>query len=94
MWQVDAQDARRLEKAVVTAAIENEFVPFVSSVKNRHLDSHDVVLELTGTAYAQDGFPRMENGVVTYGPVDFELGSFDAVYIVPKGGPSGSALLS
>lgn len=94
MWQVDPQDAQRLIKTVVTASIDSEFVPFVSSVKNRHLESHDVVLELTGISYAQDGFPRMENGILNYGPVDFELSSFDAIYIVPKGGPSGSAVFS
>lgn len=93
-WQVDLQDVHRLEKATVTAAIEKQFLSFVSSVKNRYLDAHDIVLELTGSSYVREGFPKTENGMVVYGPVDFDLSKFDAIYIVPKGGPSGSAIVS
>ena len=93
-WQVDPQDPRRLLKTVVTAQIEPPFLPFLHAVYERHLDSHDVLLEITGESYVQPGFPKMENGIQQFGLVDLAIGKFDAIYIVPKGGPSGSAIFS
>lgn len=93
-WQVDAQDPRRLLKTVVTASVETQFLPFLNAVYDRHLDSHDVLLEITGESYVQPGFPKTENGIPNFGLVDLEVTKFDAIYIVPKGGPSGSAVFS
>lgn len=93
-WQVDAQDPRRLLKTVVTASVETQFLPFLNAVYERHLDSHDILLEITGESYVQPGFPKVENGLRLFGLVDLEVTRFDAIYIVPKGGPSGSALFS
>lgn len=93
-WQVDQQDPRRLLRTVVTASIEAKFLPFLNAVYARHMDSHDVLLEITGESYVQPGFPKMENGIRNFGLVDLKISKFDAIYIVPKGGPSGSAIFS
>ncbi|MBD5560066.1 MAG: hypothetical protein HDQ87_06910 [Clostridia bacterium] len=93
-WQVDAQDPRRLMKTVVTASVETQFLPFLNAVYDRHLDSHDVLLEITGESHVQPGFPKIIDGIRNFGLVDLEVTKFDAIYIVPKGGPSGSAIFS
>lgn len=93
-WSVDPQDPRRLLKAVVQARIELQFLPFLAAVRERHLDSHDILLEITGESYVQPGFPKVDKGIQQFGLVDFSVSKFDAVYIVPKGGPSGSAVFS
>ena len=93
-WQVDQQDPRRLLKTVVTASIEGQFLPFLQAVYARHLDSHDILLEITGDSYVQPGFPKEIDGILNFGLVDLAVERFDAIYIVPKGGPSGSAIFS
>lgn len=93
-WQLDPQDPRRLLKTALTVRIGGQFLPFVQAVYERHLDSHDILLEITGESYVEPGFPKTENGIQQFGLVDFSISKFDAVYIVPKGGPSGSALFS
>lgn len=93
-WQVDPQDPRRLLKTVVTASVETQFLPFLNAVYDRHLDSHDILLEITGESYVQEGYPKMVDGIRNFGLVDLKISKFDAIYLVPKGGPSGSALFS
>ena len=53
-----------------------------------------MVLELSGQTFVQEGYPKVEGGITEYGPVDFVLTEFDAIYIVPKGGPSSLRLLA
>lgn len=93
-WTVDPREQRLLVSAEIEASIEMEFYPFVEGVKDKYQDSHDVVLEVFGQSFVHEGYPKEEDGITQYGVTDFELVRFEAIYIVPKGGPSGSRYFS
>lgn len=93
-WTVDPREQRRLLSTEIEASIGMEFYPFVEEVKERYLDSHDVVLEVTGETFVHEGYPKKVEGITEYGVADFELVRFDSIYIVPKGGPSASHYFS
>lgn len=93
-WNVSPGDVRWLLSASIHATLALRFYDFVKKVRELYLDSHDVVLEIFGKSYVELGYPRNEGGVRQYGEVDFEISRFEAIYIVPKGGPTGSRYLS
>lgn len=93
-WDVSLTDQRRLLTTVIPARIEMQYYDFVKSVREQYTDSHDVVLEIFGKSFVQNGYPKKMRGILQYGLVDFELIRFEALYIVPKGGPSGARYLS
>lgn len=93
-WSVDPREQRRLISTEIDARIDMEFYPFVEEVKDRYLDSHDVVIEVFGKSFVHPGYPKEVDGITQYGVCDFELVRFEAIYIVPKGGPSGSRYFS
>lgn len=93
-WHVSSGDQRRLLTTTIPGRIKMQFYEFVHAVREKYLGSHDIVLEITGQSFVQSGYPKSDSGVVEYGTVDFEIAHFDAIYIVPKGGPSGTRFLS
>lgn len=93
-WDVSTTDQRRLLKTSIEASLDMQFYDFVKSVRDRFMESHDAVLEISGKSFVQSGYPKIVDDVRQYGDVDFELISFDAIYIVPKGGPSGTRYLA
>lgn len=86
-WTVSPSDTSRILTATVVARLDLHFYDYIRTVRDRHLEFYDVVLELTGRSSVEPGYPRIVDGINQYGEVDFELSSFDAIYIVPKGGP-------